>query len=93
MRINDFFNTADSLQPERTVPARQERTASGTPVRDKVAVFSQDEVADLTDQVNQVPDVRQERVEALRQAIMAGTYNITDDQLADAMFSELLGGK
>jgi len=34
-----------------------------------------------------VPDVRQERVSAIKQQMQAGTYNVSDSQLADAMMT------
>jgi flagellar biosynthesis anti-sigma factor FlgM len=40
-----------------------------------------------------VPEVRQDRVAALQQAIASGTYNVSGQQIAQAMSSDLLGGK
>ena len=39
----------------------------------------------------QVPEVRQERVDALRQAMSNGSYQVSDQQLSDAIGSDLLG--
>ena len=41
----------------------------------------------------QLPDVRQERVNALRQAVGSGSYHISDQQLSDAIGSDLLTGQ
>ncbi len=41
----------------------------------------------------QLPEVRQERVEALRQAVGSGSYQVSDQQLGDAMGSELLSAQ
>jgi flagellar biosynthesis anti-sigma factor FlgM len=38
-----------------------------------------------------LPDLRQDRVAALKQAIEKGSYNVSDQQIAQAMSSELLG--
>lgn len=38
----------------------------------------------------QLPDVRQEKVGALRQAVASGSYQISDQQLSDAIGSDLL---
>jgi len=40
-----------------------------------------------------VPDVRQDRVAALQQAITSGSYNVSGPQIAQAMSSDLLGGE
>lgn len=39
----------------------------------------------------QVPEVRQERVAALSQAVSSGAYQVSDQQLSDAIGSDLLG--
>jgi negative regulator of flagellin synthesis FlgM len=38
-----------------------------------------------------MPDLRQERVAVLRQALEAGSYKVPNQQIAQAMFSDLLG--
>jgi flagellar biosynthesis anti-sigma factor FlgM len=38
-----------------------------------------------------LPDLRQDRVVALQQAIEEGSYNVSPRQIAQAMSSELLG--
>ena len=40
-----------------------------------------------------VPDVRLERVAALQKAITSGSYNVSGQQIAQAMSSALLGGE
>jgi len=40
-----------------------------------------------------VPDVRLERVAALQKAITSGSYNVSSQQIAQAMSSDLLGGE
>jgi flagellar biosynthesis anti-sigma factor FlgM len=42
--------------------------------------------------LSRMPEVRRERVDALRQAIGNGSYQVTDQQLADAIHSELQTG-
>jgi len=43
--------------------------------------------------LSQVPEVRQDRVEALRQAVGNGSHHVTDQQLTDAIHSELVMGE
>jgi flagellar biosynthesis anti-sigma factor FlgM len=38
-----------------------------------------------------LPDLRQERIAVLRQAIEAGSYKVPNQQIAQAMSSDLLG--
>jgi flagellar biosynthesis anti-sigma factor FlgM len=38
-----------------------------------------------------IPDVRQDRVAALQQSIASGNYNVSSQQIAQAMSSDLLG--
>lgn len=49
-------------------------------------------VQTLRTQLTSVPDIRQERVTALRQAVNSGQYNPTGQQIADAIHSDLFGG-
>jgi len=45
-------------------------------------------VGSLTARALETPEVREERVEALRQAINNGTYQMDPGQIADAMLNE-----
>ena len=48
-------------------------------------------VQQLKSALSQLPEVRQERVNALRQAVNNGSYQVSNQQLADAIGSDLLG--
>lgn len=48
------------------------------------------QVQTLVAQAAQLPDMRQEKVNALRQVVQAGSYQPTSDQIADAMVEHLL---
>jgi flagellar biosynthesis anti-sigma factor FlgM len=48
-------------------------------------------VQQLKSTLSQMPEVRQDRVNALRQALSRGSYQISNQQLADAVGSDLLG--
>jgi negative regulator of flagellin synthesis FlgM len=45
----------------------------------------------LKSTLSQLPEVRQDRVNALRQAVNSGSYQVSNQQLADAIGSDLLG--
>ena len=47
-------------------------------------------IQQLKANLSQVPEVRQERVDALRQAVSNGSYQVSDQQLSDAIGSDLL---
>lgn len=50
-----------------------------------------EKVQQLKTDLDGVPDVRQDRVAALQQAIASGSYNVSSQQIAQAMSSDLLG--
>ena len=52
--------------------------------------FSQGAIAALKTQLAHMPEIRQERVMALRQAVADGTYQVTPRQIAQGMFQELM---
>src|ERR1700691_1460318 len=51
------------------------------------------QVQQLKTQLAQTPEVRSDRVAALRQQVQQGTYKPTNEQIANAMISELGSGK
>lgn len=57
---------------------------------DEPEFSSLSETTTLVSQLKQMPDMRQKRVEALREAIQSGRYRVSDRQIADALFSKLL---
>ena len=85
--------------PEHVGPQRVGTTASSPSQNQGERVgFSPDEVKFSVDgeKVQQlktdlagVPDMRQERIAPLRQAIQNGSYKVSDQQIAQAMSSEL----
>lgn len=50
------------------------------------------QVQALAAQAAQLPEVRQERVQSLRQAIQSGGYHSTPEQIAGAVFEHMLSG-
>lgn len=47
------------------------------------------EVASLISSINNLPDVREEKVNALKDAVNAGTYKIDPIKIAEKMLSEI----
>ncbi len=52
--------------------------------------LDQARVQSLAAQVNALPEVRQEKVAALGQAVRDGSYQISPEQTAEAVISEML---
>ena len=50
--------------------------------------FSPEKIEELQAVLARVPEIREERVQALRKALMAGSFNVSDEQIADAMISD-----
>jgi len=53
--------------------------------------IDREKVQRLKSDLDGMPDLRQERVAVLRQALEAGSYKVSNHQIARAMFSDLLG--
>jgi flagellar biosynthesis anti-sigma factor FlgM len=50
------------------------------------------QVQALVAQASQLPEVRQERVQALRQAVASGSYQSNPEQVAGAVFAHMIAG-
>jgi negative regulator of flagellin synthesis FlgM len=81
----------DANQVAKTASQSAPETASGkAPSIDTTRLsIAQGRVQALAAQVNKLPDVRQEKVAALGRAVQSGTYQVTPEQTADALLSEL----
>ena len=88
-------------QLETPQKAKAGRAAQPSPPKaeDETAVdranfsFDQVRVQSLATEVMAQPEVRDQRVEALRQAVGKGEYAVSDGQIAEALMSDLRGGK
>ncbi|HZP02593.1 MAG TPA: flagellar biosynthesis anti-sigma factor FlgM [Terriglobia bacterium] len=96
MKIDAPLSFPKSLEPERAGSAG---AAQGSNQADRVGL-SKDEVRFSVDaeKVQQLkadlaglPEMRQDRVEALKQAVNSGTYKVSNEKIAEAMFQDLLG--
>ncbi|MGQ9846222.1 MAG: flagellar biosynthesis anti-sigma factor FlgM [Bacteroidales bacterium] len=58
-------------------------------IKDNVALSSQSkEMQKIYDTLKETPDIRKEKVNALKQAIQKGEYNIDSQKLAEKMLKE-----
>lgn len=94
MRI-DLNNTAGQIS-DGGKPASGSQastsTAGTTALGNDTAVISpaQSRIQALAAQVNRLPEVRQDKVAALGRAIQDGNYQVSAEQTAEALFSELI---
>lgn len=66
--------------------------ATGSELANDTAQLSLDQarVQSLAAQVNNTPEIRQEKVAALGQVVRNGSYEVTPQQTAEAVVSEML---
>ncbi len=91
MRIDSGLPIQSQLEIDRT----QKKPASTTNDKSTSGVtseLSQDAVrlSSLVDQVNTSPEIREEKVKALRDSISSGTYEVSPESLADAIMRDAL---
>ena len=79
-------NSGSSVQQNRSAPASSGQDQAQLSI-DKTTIQS------LTAQVARLPEVRQDRVDALRQAVSSGNYRVSDQQVSDAIGSDLMAGQ
>lgn len=51
------------------------------------------QVSELRAELNKTPEVRQERVEALQKAMQEGSFQVSNEQISEAMLSDLFGNR
>jgi len=90
MRI-DLRTVYDPATVDRTqTSAAKKGDRSNQTSPDADFANAQFQVSGLEAKVANVPDIRQSRVDQLRQAIQAGTYTVANDQLAQAIMNNVL---
>ena len=98
MRIDAPLPLPENLQTSKVTGSRssapQGRTAPVGSDQDQ-AQLSVDsaKVQQLQAKLSQVPEIRQERVDSLRLAMSSGNYQVSDQQLSDAIGSDLMAGQ
>ena len=88
--LGRLFSTS---QPKQVAPNDQRPSTSiqSAPTRDDVALshFAQ-EVRDLTDRVSRYPDIRHDRVQAIRQKLEQSQSLANSEQIANALARETI---
>ncbi|HLA86305.1 MAG TPA: flagellar biosynthesis anti-sigma factor FlgM [Thermoguttaceae bacterium] len=74
--------------PHASRVARPEVPATSNPIQDELSLS---DAARFVDQVKQMPDVRQDRVDAIRRQIEAGTYETPEklDMALERLLDEI----
>jgi flagellar biosynthesis anti-sigma factor FlgM len=94
MRIDGALPLPENMQTPKAANAgsstAQGSTASVGSSQDQAQLSANSgTVQQLQTALSQVPEVRQDRVDALRQAMSNGSYQVSDQQLGDAIGSAL----
>ena len=93
MRIDPNARTPDL--PESKVasrPAVSGRTAEAAASSDKATLGHHARIQELSAQLQQMPEDRQSRVEALARAIREGKYNVSPEQIARSILASMASG-
>ena len=98
MKVDAPLNFPQQVEPQRvgtigSAPSQNQGGAAA--LSSDLAQFSVDggKVQQLKTDLAAVPDVRQDRVAALQQAIASGSYSVSGQQIAQAMSTDLRGGE
>jgi negative regulator of flagellin synthesis FlgM len=96
MKIDTSLAFPEQGGPQRvgtTGPSQSQNEGGRVSLSPDQVQFSVDgeTVQQLKTDLAGLPDLRQDRVAALKEAIEEGSYNVSGQQIAQAMSSELLG--
>lgn len=97
MRIDSVLPPSENVQTQnatsRGLPTQQNPSLSAGQTQDQAQLsIDSNTIQRLQAGLSQVPEIRQDRVDALRQAISNGSYQVSDQQLSNAIASELFAG-
>jgi flagellar biosynthesis anti-sigma factor FlgM len=76
----------------RAAPASNEHGSKTTAPDQTSFSFGQTRVRSLATEALAQPEIRQQRVELLRQSLGKGEYSVSDNQVADAIIADLTSG-
>jgi flagellar biosynthesis anti-sigma factor FlgM len=96
MKIDASFAFAEIVRPQRVgvtgaAPTQNQGERVGLSPDEVRFSVDGEKVQQLKADLDSLPDLRQERVAVLRQAIEAGSYKVPNQQIAQAISSDLLG--
>lgn len=94
MRINPNVGVPEGQEPDRvetagSAPANKQVQKSAQVAADQTNLSSDAlKLSDLSAKLANVPDIRQDRVATLSQAIQNGSYSVSNQQIAVAMMRD-----
>jgi len=90
MRIDSGLPIPSQLEIDRTQKKAPSTTTDKSTSGGVTSDLSQDAVrlSSLVDQVNTSPEIRADKVKALRDSISSGTYEVSAEALADAILRD-----
>lgn len=85
-------NTGDAEQVKRTQQDKTQSSATAKAAATDSARISPESLAlqKHMQTIKAQPEVRQDKVDAIKQAMANGTYSVSNQQLGDKIFNELL---
>jgi len=92
VRIDNNTRIPDAVETGQSRPSSSVVAGSGSGLASDTAKLStgQRAVQALAAKVNEVPEIRQERVAALAQAVRDGSYQVSPEQTAEALISHVM---
>ena len=86
MKVDINSPASMPLAPSSTQAAGKDKVATSAATEDRVTLASNDAlVRSLTAEAMETPQIRQDKVEQIRQTINNGSYNLDPQAIADAM--------
>ena|SRR5205085_11674968 len=98
MRVDLRIHGTDAAEQSTTERARGKSgssdsgSASASSLDEARFSFDPTRIRNLENHVIAQPEVRQEKVDSLRQTLGKGEYSVSDGQIADAIFADLANG-
>ena len=94
MKIDDLSSLPQDSRLVRTehmdrASARDPLKPAGAGHDEARLQFGSERIRSLESRIAAFPDIRRERVEQLQRAVQENRYLVSDEQIADSMFSEL----
>ena len=100
MKVKDCQQTIEPTLQSKQADARQDKAAqraatseesSTVPVSTRVNLSEESKIAQKAAEiVRDTPDVRQEKIQALKEKIEAGEYELDSDKIADKLLQNLI---
>jgi negative regulator of flagellin synthesis FlgM len=88
---NRSAQNAQNVQKQAVVEQKQKAAPATTAsTSDRVDISGKSkEVADIMSAVNQLPEVRNEKVQAIKESVEAGTYTVDPSKVAESILKSI----